>query len=199
MRFIPTDLRRSISSLRWNLNWHSLTQSGWPALIGLMAAACGLAMLVIAWHYDRETTRIRLDEATNFVAESSSPGGARQFARATEATFTIPDDGSHIDDLSRLFKLAKAKGVQIGTVEYRLEQQASLQILVRTLDIRIHEDYPKLKSFVADLLAAIPHASLQEIRVERKDAASPQGQILLKLAFVYRAATPASGLTKAQP
>lgn len=198
MRFTSADLRRSITSLRWRLNWHSLTQAGWPALVGLLAAACGLAMLMMAWHYDRETTRIRLDEAPNSTGERS-PAGMRQFARATEATFTIPDDGSHIDDLGRLFKLAKAKGVQIGTVEYRQEQNVSLQILVRTLDIRIHEDYPKLKSFVADLLAAIPHASLQEIRVERKDAATPQGQILLKLAFVYRVAAPASGLTKAQP
>lgn len=199
MRFTSADLRRSIASLRWRLNWHCLTQAGWPALVGLLAAACGLVMLVMAWHYDRETTRMRLDEARNLAAEPGSPTGMRQFARATEATFSIPDDGSHIDDLGRLFKLAKAKGVQIGTVEYRQEQNASLQILVRTLDIRIHEDYPKLKSFVADLLAAIPHASLQEIRVERKDAATPQGQILLKLAFVYRAAAPASGLPKAQP
>jgi len=72
-------------------------------------------------------------------------------------------------------------------VEYRQTSNPSLQVLVRTLDIRIHEDYPRLKGFVADLLGNMPHVSLQEIRVERKDAAVTQGQVLLKLSFVYQA------------
>lgn len=164
-----------------------LRQAGWPTLVGLLAAACGLVVLAAALHFDRQTRSLHSLEASTGLGPPGDATANHQFARATEAILTVPEDGTHIDDLSRLFKLAKTKGIHIGTVEYRQEQNPSLQVLIRTLDIRIHEDYPKLKGFVAELLGAMPHASLQEIRVDRKDATALQGQVLLKLAFVYRA------------
>lgn len=187
MKFGRLDFLSSAGSLRYTSLTELIRQAGWPTLGGLLAVVIGLAMLPAAWHYDQQARRLR---TPGDAAQQGSPAdatGSRQFARATEAIFTVPEDSTHIDDLNRLFKLAKAKGVQIGTVEYRQTPNPSLQVLVRTLDIRIHEDYPKLKGLVAELLGSVPHASLQEIRVERKDAATAQGQILLKLAFVYRA------------
>ncbi len=164
-----------------------LRQAGWPTLAGLLAFVAGLAVLLAAWQYEQQARRLNAPETSARTGVPGETGQARQFARATESIFTIPEDKTHIDDLDRLFKLAKAKGVQIGTVEYRQTSNPSLQVLVRTLDIRIHEDYPRLKGFVADLLGNMPHVSLQEIRVERKDAAVTQGQVLLKLSFVYQA------------
>lgn len=191
------DVRSPLAGLRFGAVLHRLAQAGWPTLVGLLAAACGVAMLAAAWHYDLQARRLRSPEAV--LGEPNNPADTRQFARATEALFTVPEDSSHIDDLSRLFKLAKAKGVHIGTVEYRQEQSPSLQVLVRTLDIRIHEDYPKLKGFVAELLGAMPHVSLQEIRVDRKDAVTLQGQVLLKLAFVYQVSGTTPTPIKTQP
>lgn len=191
------DVRSPLAGLRLGAVLHRLAQAGWPTLVGLLAAACGVAMLAATWHYDLQAHRLRSPEAV--LGEPNNPADTRQFARATEALFTVPEDSSHIDDLTRLFKLAKAKGVHIGTVEYRQEQSPSLQVLVRTLDIRIHEDYPKLKGFVAELLGTMPHVSLQEIRVDRKDAVTLQGQVLLRLAFVYRVSGPTPALIKAQP
>lgn len=163
---------------------------GWPTVVGLLAALGGITMLGATWHYRVQVRE--LTEPGNVAAAESAhrPSTTRQFARATEATFIVPLDSTHVDDLKYLFKLAKAKGVNIDTVEYRQEHDQTLQVLVRTMDIRVHEDYPKLKGFVAELLAAMPHAALQEIQLDRKDARTPQGQVLLKLAFVYRAEIP---------
>lgn len=195
MKLGRLDVRSSLADLRLDATLHLLAKAGWPTLVGLLAAACGLAMLAAAWHFDQQAHHLRSPEGSPLLGESAFPAGARQFARATEAIFTVPDDSSHIDDLSWLFKLAKAKGVHIGTVEYHQEQSPSLQVLVRTLDVRVHEDYPKLKSFLAEVLGSMPHATLQEIRVDRKDAGTLRGQVLLKLAFVYRVAgtVPAGG------
>lgn len=169
-------------------------QIGWPPLLGLLASMTGLALLLAAWQVNQQARHLRAPEATPSLWTSDGTQ-ARQFARATDAIFTIPEDRTHIDDLDRLFKLAKSKGVQIGTVEYRQTPSPSLQALVRTLDVRIHEDYPRLKGFVAELLGSMPHVSLQEIRVERKDATVTQGQVLLKLSFVYRASnTPTTAM-----
>ena len=45
----------------------------------------------------------------------------------------------------------------------------------------------------------MPHAALQEIRIERKDAAASQQQVLLKLSFFYqseaKAAAPVAAAT----
>lgn len=173
-------------------------QIGWPPLFGLLAAMTGLVLLLAAWQVNQQAHRLHAPEATP-SAGTSDATQARQFARATEAIFTIPEDKTHIDDLERLFKLAKSKGVQIGTVEYRQTPSPSLQALVRTLDVRIHEDYPRLKGFVAELLGSMPHVSLQEIRVERKDATVTQGQVLLKLSFVYRASSTSTTAVRATP
>lgn len=199
MKFGRLDLLSSAGSHRYSSLTGLIRQAGWPALGGLLAAVIGLAMLSAAWHYDQQARHLRTPSDTAQQGASGDATGSRQFARATEAIFTVPEDSTHIDDLNRLFKLAKAKGVLIGTVEYRQTPNPSLQVLVRTLDIRIHEDYPKLKGLVAELLGSMPHASLQEIRVERKDAATAQGQILLKLAFVYRAPAASAFPSRAAP
>lgn len=189
------DLTSSFAGMRLGALLRGLTRTGWPVFVGLLAAVCGLTMLVAAWYFDHQAHLLRSSDVS---AQFSEPN-IRQFARATEPVFSVPDDSSHIDDLGHLFKLAKLKGVHISTVEYSQEQSPSLQVLVRTLDIRINEDYPKLKGFVAELLGNMPHASLQEIRIDRKDAVTLQGQILLKLAFVYRVSGAPSSLIRAQP
>lgn len=187
MKLGRLDLRSTSGSQAFGRLTGLLRLAGWPTLGGLLAAVCGLAVLVAAWNFDQQARRLNSPEASSQLGTPGNSHASRQFARATEAIFTVPEDSTHLDDLNRLFKLAKTKGIQIGTVEYRQEHNPSLQVLIRTLDMRIHEDYPKLKGFVAELLSAMPHASLQEIRVDRKDATSLQGQMLLKLAFVYRA------------
>ncbi len=187
MKFGHLDFLSYASTKRYSALTGFIRQAGWPTLGGLFAVVIGLALLLAAWHYDQQARTLGVSGTAGPQGPAGDAIVSRQFARATEAIFTVPEDSMHIDDLNRLFKLAKTKGVQIGTVEYRQTSNPSLQVLVRTLDIRIQEDYPKLKSFVAELLSTTPHVSLQEIRVERKDATTAQGQTLLKLAFVYRA------------
>jgi hypothetical protein len=62
------------------------------------------------------------------------------------------------------------------------------EYLVRTVEIRLNDDYPNIKKFISHFLDKVPNASLQEIRIERNDAQSLQATTLLKLAFVYRKA-----------
>ena len=42
-----------------------------------------------------------------------------------------------------------------------------------------------LKEFLASVLNAMPHAAVQELRIERKDGAAVKHQVFLKLALVY--------------
>lgn len=156
---------------------------GWPGGVGALLLAGCLVLLGAAWHMDRQA---RLLAADGPLQTSSVKPQARQFARASEAMFTVPADGTYLDDLQQLFKMAKAKGINIGNVEYRQESDPLLKVLVRTLDVRIQEDYPRLKAFMSTVLETMPHASVREVRVDRRDATTTQGQIVVRLAFVYR-------------
>jgi hypothetical protein len=169
-----------------NLHPRTITQSmrhvGWPVLVGIAATLVGIALSAAAWYYKHHLTTKNANEPA--IAQGLNQGD--QSAPASEPVLLIPDDAAHLDDLREMFRQAKAKTVTILAVEYRQELKGSLGIRVRTVDLRMQEDYPKLKRFVAELLMGMPHLSLNEIRVERKDATALDGEILLSLSFVYR-------------
>ncbi len=162
-------------------------QANWPLLAGLCAGMCGLLMLVMSWYFQRQAHQPLAATPPVLSNQVPAPRTPSLLPPPSETTFVAPAPNTHLDDLARLFKLARDRGVNIGTIEYRFETTAALPLLIRTLDLRINEDYPKLKIFVAELLNAMPHAALQEIRVERKDTAASPAQIMLKLSFVYQA------------
>lgn len=151
----------------------------------------------IAWRLQVQADQVALTAAN--AKPIPVPGTPDWKAQATAAENTVeaPPQESHLDDLERLFKLAKDKNLAIGTVEYRTEALLGTNAtVIRTLDLRVSEDYGKLKLFISELLQSMPHATLQEIRIERKDGASLQGQVMLKLAFVYQTQATASATQK---
>lgn len=183
MRLLPSV--QALARARWV---RYFTGSGWPALAGLGAGVLGLVMLVAAMAFQWQAAQL-LEARANAIERGRHRANASiQLAAADGALFQAPAHGTHLEDVARLFKLAKAKGVNIGAIEYRSETSAALPILIRTLDLRINEPYPKFKAFVADLLSSMPHVFLQEIQVEQGHAPSYKEQYMLKLSFVYQTA-----------
>ncbi len=176
-------------------------QAGWPAPFGLFAGLCGLLMLGASWYV--ETQAQLLPATTELRSGNASPAANTGMPFSRPDAVFAPAQSTHLDDLALLFSVAKDKGVGIGPIEYRVETNTGSPLQTRTLELRVNEDYPKLKSFIAEVLQAMPNVSLQEIRIDRKDAAAVQGQVTLKLAFVYQAAansTPAvPGNARTQP
>lgn len=166
-----------------------ISEADWPVLAGLCAGLCGLLMLGASWYLQRQNHQPLAAAPAALSDQAPDRRAAKLSPPSSEAAFAAPAASTHLDDLALLFRLAKVQGVKIGTIEYRSETSTALPVLVRTLDLRINEDYPRLKAFVAELLSSMPHVALQEIRVERKDASALQEQIMLKLSFAYQTAT----------
>ena len=160
--------------------------AGWPVVLGLCAGVLGLLMGGAAQYVTQQTRQLAQANQAASLQQVPGQGVANPASALTEFVWSVPAPQTHLDDMNRLFKLAKDSGVAVGAIVYRLEASSAAPILTRTLDLRLNEDYPKLKAFVAALLVAMPHLALQEIRVERKDATASQQQVLLKLSFFYQ-------------
>lgn len=186
------------------LQWHQqvlsrglrrLSRSGWPAISGLVAFLCAGSMACVSWYLVDKTkwvqTRIQTQQSVLIQSNPVSVGSRSSPVVAPSA----PEPKTHLDDLGRLFGLAKEQGVAISTVNYRAEASADRPVLARKLDVRIRETYPRLKGFVASVLSTMPNVYVEEIRVELQEATAIQEQFMLKLAFSY--ALPSKGVVPA--
>jgi len=50
----------------------------------------------------------------------------------------------------------------------------------------VRTDYGAIKAFAADVLRALPNASMDELRMSRSDAGSTTIDSVLRFTFVYR-------------
>lgn len=163
------------------------TTAGWPAVAGLVAFILGLLMLgatALLYQHARQLADSGANALSN-RSQSPAPDGNTPVPGGLE--FRAPPYGAHLEDVSLLFKLAKEQGVALGPINYRSEVSSTLPVVMRLADLRLNEDYPKLKAFVAELLRRMPHVYLQEIQIEQGNAAAAKVQATLKLAFVYQA------------
>ena len=96
-------------------------------------------------------------------------------------------ENSHLDDLSTLFKLAAEQKVNLGPIGYREDVQPSAGVVIRSLELQVQDDYPKLKSFLAEVLRTMQHAYLEEVRVE-VNSSDAKVASALKIGLVYERA-----------
>lgn len=157
---------------------------GWPVLAGLMAFAIGLVMLAGAIYFHRQAKQL-LESSAARPAEPVRSGVANTVVPADALATALPRHETHLDDMSLLFRLAKDQGVSLGGITYRWESNAAIPVTVRSLELRVEEEYPKLKAFVSELLRRMPHLYLEEIRVEQGNTPTTRVQATLKLAFAY--------------
>jgi hypothetical protein len=164
------------------------TTAGWPVVAGLACFIIGLLML--------GATALSYQQARRLAAPAAGAPANRSLSAAPYATtpgagsfeLVAPAYATHLEDVSVVFELARQHGISLGPMNYRSEASASLPVITRVADLRLNEDYPKLKAFVADLLGKVPHLYLQEIRVDQGEApSSTKIQATLKLSFVYQA------------
>lgn len=156
---------------------------GWPAVLACVLLAAAGASLAGAWY-----AHTRLLETNQSIAamQRTQKTVVRALPASNDPLPLAPSDTLFLDDLRAIFALAKKFGVSLGVVEYKTERSDKLPLTMRTIELKVKEDYPKIKSFLSQLLADLPFASLQEIRVERTDGLATQGTLLIRLMLIYK-------------
>lgn len=163
---------------------------GWPAIVACLLAVSGCAALVGAWWVNHQLLLTRQSISILQRTQQFSPVVAPV---TVDPLPLAPKDALYLEDLKAILALAKKFNITLGAIEYKTERSDKLPLTLRTIELKVKEDYAKVKGFLSQVLADFPFASLQEIRVERTDGLNAQGVLLIRLLLVYK--TPADDVT----
>jgi hypothetical protein len=154
----------------------------------LLAAGVGFVLAALAhreteWLSTRtEQVRARFAQMRTTHTEDHTP--AEQLARFQQ-WFPLVDQSTA--DLRVIFAAAQAAHVDLTRGEYsvrKVEGSAGLERFDVILPVK--ERYAPVKAFVAEVLNKLPHASLDELRVERPGSAADQLESRVHFALFYR-------------
>jgi len=165
------DWRRTLRRLGRGLN----DRIGVVGLIGVgllvLAAVLGLYAPPLAreaqeLHVSADRAREQLEEARRRL--SLRPDAAQQTARLND---WIPPMDRANADLRLMFEAAQKSRIELGKGEYALANADDAGRLRRfEVVLPVRERYVTIKTFVAEVLQALPNASLAELHIERAAA-----------------------------
>jgi hypothetical protein len=185
---------------RLNLVWHVLNRFGRQVQLRLgTAGIAGAALLLAAGigmalatrtHRETEWLSVAAERArariaqlgTTHPVEDRTP--AEQLARFQQ---WFPPASQSTADLRVIFAAASTAHVDLSRGEYSVRPIEGSQGLERfDVILPVKERYVPVKAFVAEVLNKLPHASLDELRVERPGAAADQLESRVHFTLFYR-------------
>jgi hypothetical protein len=155
----------------------------------LVAAVIGLALATVA-HREAEWLSAAAEQArariarigTVHVVEDRTP--AEQMARFQQ---WFPPARQATADLRVIFTAAQAAHVDLTRGEYSVRPIDGSGGLERfDVILPVKEHYAPVKAFVAEVLNKLPHASLDELRVDRPASATDQLESRVHFTLFYR-------------
>ena len=160
---------------------------GLPGQIGLIAVVLAIGAYVGWLHPMKLNLAVQQTELTR-AARHRTPlaipdDPATRLDRLKRA---LPALGTLPDDLASLNQAAGRAGVQIGEVQYQLQPVADAPWLRYRASLPVSGGYPAVRRYLKEVLDALPHAALDEIRMERGESGAPVAD--LRLALYYREA-----------
>jgi len=102
----------------------------------------------------------------------------------------FPPANTATTDLRKIFRAASSNHLDLARGEYNLTAiDGSPSLEKFDVIFPVKEHYGAIKSFVADVLNQLPHASLAELRVERPASANDELDTRVHFTLYYRTGT----------
>ena len=99
----------------------------------------------------------------------------------------LPAPSTATDDLRKIYQAAAKNNVVLSKGEYSLNNiDGSGGMQQYDIVLPVKESYPAVKGFVAEVLNALPHASLAEMRVERSASIANELDTRVHFTLYYR-------------
>ncbi len=169
---------------------------GWAGLGGaaLLLAAAAAALALPGLQADTETLAQRLKRAQSdtqaLVQQRSASPDSAQSGRAprTLAEFgaQLPALRDNAADMGTLLRLAETHKLALAKGDYQLSSDPRAPVQSYSVTLPLHGSYATLKKFSAEALRALPHAVLDELRMERLDAASTDVDARVRFTLLYK-------------
>lgn len=167
-----------------------LRRIGPPGLIalGLLVPVVAMALWLPRLNRQADELRAALAAQAEAAARQTEPIGRRATSgeRATQFVAAIPPLSQSASDLGEVFAIAKRRNVVLPKGDYVLKAEPNTTLVAYSVSLPVHNDYGALKGFTADVLEALPHASLDELHMARSDAGSTVLDAMVRFTFVYR-------------
>jgi Tfp pilus assembly protein PilO len=159
----------------------------------------GIALLGFAVALYASAIAPLADELTGLRAEADDlqrrlqPGSGRGAAGSPAeqlATFYafFPAPQSSPDWLGRINAAAKSQGLVLRSGEYRLDRTADQKLARYQITLPVVGSYGQIRGFVAQVLAEVPAAALEEITLRRESVSSPTLEARIRLTLYLRSA-----------
>lgn len=103
-----------------------------------------------------------------------------------EFVATFPPLSQNPADLSEVFQSATHRGIQLPRGDYQLKNDPNAALVVWTATFPLSAAYGPTKEFAADVLRALPHASMDELRMTRSAADVSTLESSIQFSFVYQ-------------
>lgn len=104
------------------------------------------------------------------MRRAGGPGGREATPAEQLAAFYahFPAVGTGPDWLRRIYAAAESRGVVLQSGEYRLSRGAGERLARYEITLPLKGSYTQVRGFVADVLAAVPAAVLEEVNLRRE-------------------------------
>jgi Tfp pilus assembly protein PilO len=168
-----------------------LERLGWPGVVGLgllAFAAMAAATALLPLRAQVERLRDEADSLQRRLGGSDRAGRAPvQDQLATFYAFFPPRDASP-DLLGKIHAIAKAKGLQLASGEYRLERAPSPRLARYQVTLPVQGTYAQIRGFVGEVLEQVPAAVLEEVSVRRESVEAARVEARVRLTIYMGAA-----------
>ncbi len=100
----------------------------------------------------------------------------------------FPPPHSSPEWLGKINAAARAKGLVLRSGEYKLERAADRKLTRYQITLPVAGSYAQIRGFVAQVLADVPAAALEEITLRRESVSSPTVEARIRLTLYLRSA-----------
>jgi hypothetical protein len=167
-----------------------LRRFGRPGIVAVALLVAALVMAALIPGLQRQGDQLRL-ALTSTAAAASRPGPALPRTVPVEEQIhdfvaAFPPLAQSPGDLDEVFQSARRRKVPLLKGEYQLQQDTNAPLVTYTATFPVRAEYSAIKDFTADVLRALPNASMDELRMTRSAAGTTALESVIRFSFVYR-------------
>jgi len=163
-------------------------QAGWPALVGGMLIAASLAIVLSATapareqiaSLDQQRRQLRAPLRSKGAEPVSAQTQLRNFYAAFPARSTLPDA------LMTLHRIATHNGLHDTRADYRDTPEAGTPLVRVKIEIPVTGSYASIRTWIAELLKALPSLTLDGLELRRADVGKAQLDARVRFQLLLR-------------
>lgn len=166
--------------------WHRQGRAAGVGVLLLLLAVAAQLLLVQPLQQQALQLEDQSDALRRQLARKPPP--AADPALQGEALLAgLPAADEALQAVALVHRSAAAHGVALSHGEYRVLREGGARWLRYQISLPAQAPYPALRAWMAEVMNAVPHASLDELGLRREDPSQPQLDARLRFTLYLRA------------